>query len=166
MARLSVSVFLLLLGCTVCSKKHSKEDVNQQHSQPGKELNVSSNADSVLAENEATNLKDDPDSVVSKPVSETTYRFIVSFYSIGEGTEQKQIEKLEGFLYQYRQKNKKTIPVQKTFWGREGELDFCISLKEISLSDQLVFIQDCKNELKTAKWVHFIENSPCRKKRR
>lgn len=93
-------------------------------------------------------------------------RFTVSFYSIGSGIEQKQLEKFELFLSSYRQKTSKKIPAEKTHWGREGETDFCVDISELSPSDQLNFIGDVKEELKTAGRVNYSENSPCKQQRR
>ncbi|MCX6291483.1 MAG: hypothetical protein NT126_06930 [Bacteroidetes bacterium] len=94
------------------------------------------------------------------------YRFLVSFYSIGEGSEGKQIEMLEQFISDYRLKTKKNIPVDKTHWGREGEVNFCFKLTEFDAAGQQQFINEVIAILKTAKLVRFSENTSCGRNRR
>ena len=55
-----------------------------------------------------------------------TYRFIVSFISIGTGVDGDAFNKLEKFIKEHP---KKPAFEQKR-WGREGEVDFMFSLKE------------------------------------
>jgi len=150
----SIYISFLLAGCFACSPK-----TNQVVSANQKE-------DSVAHPAKVDSVALNPDTTTVKTSVTGVARFIVSFYSIGEGTEQNQIQKLESFLLLFRQRTGKNIPAEKTSWGREGELDYCISLSELSSGDQSMFIRDVKEELKTARWVNFSENSPCRKPRR
>ena len=91
------------------------------------------------------------------------YRFIVSFYSIGSGTEREQINILEKFLAGYIPAG---IKYEKSFWGREGEVNYCMKLSEIIDADQKKFIDSAKEALKSAKWVHFSEYAVCGGRRR
>ena len=165
MNRLILFVPLILFSGCACSKK--KAD-STQHTQTAQEAvqPPSAKPDSVPATSSVNNSRNEKDTSASKPSSETVYRFIVSFYSIGEGTEGAQIVKFDAFLLSFRQKSGKKIPAEKSYWGREGEVDYCVDLGEISPSDQLLFINNTKEELKAAKWVHFAENMTCKKKRR
>ena len=94
-----------------------------------------------------------------------TSRFIVSFYSIGAGTEGEQIGKFETFIEDFKKEKGKTVSYDKVHWGREGEADYCFPLTELTAQDQDDFIERTKDVLSKAKWVHFSENSPCRQKR-
>lgn len=91
-------------------------------------------------------------------IVEENYRFIVTFYSIGSGTEHEQINILEKFLADY---NRITVKYEKSFWGREGEVNYCMHLSEIAGAEQQKFIEGAKDALKSAKWVHFSENTLC-----
>ena len=93
----------------------------------------------------------------------TIQRFIVSFYSIGSGVEQKQIDKLWNFITEYGTKIGKEFSYHVMPWGREGEKDFCFSLEELTIRQQKDFISGVKSALQTAQWVHYSENVPCRK---
>ena len=111
-------------------------------------------------------------SLVTAPVeskqdtgSTDTYRFVVSFYSSGEGTEGDQISRLEKFISDYGIQIKKEISFEKTQWGREGEVNYCLKLSGFSPADQLHFMDEAKNILKSAKRVRFSENAVCRQGR-
>jgi hypothetical protein len=140
-----ISLFILasaLFICPACSKKTTGTAENKQ------------NTASVTQPSEKTD-----------STSRNNYRFIVSFYSIGSGTEGEQVTAFETFLSSYRKNLKKNLLAEKTHWGREGEVDYCMKLTELSLSDQVTFINEAKDVLKSAKRVHFIENAPCRQGR-
>ncbi len=162
---LSVSILaFFLFGCSACSEKTTGGSDTKQNAVAVDLSKSILKTDSIHAETKKESSVTDSVAAKAKDNEQNNYRFIVSFYSIGAGTEQKQIEKFENFLTGYRQKTGKSISAEKTSWGREGELDFCLNLSEISSNDQLNFIRDAKEELKTARWVNFSENSPCRKK--
>lgn len=93
--------------------------------------------------------------------TKVNYRFIVTFYSIGSGTEHDQINRLEKFITDYSLKSGASIAYEKSIWGREGEINYCMQLSEISIADQQKFMASIKEELKSAKWVRFSENTPC-----
>jgi len=90
-------------------------------------------------------------------------RFIISFYSIGSGAEGKQMEKLKTFIAEFEKKVGKKISLSTSPWGREGEIDYCFPLKELSDEQQKQFIGGAKDALQAAQWVHYSENVPCRK---
>ncbi len=96
---------------------------------------------------------------------DTTMRFIASFYSIGEGTEVTLKEKLKSFAVEYGKRVHQKINYNETFWGREGETDYCFPLKELTAQQQTDFINGAKEVLNTAKHVYFFENRACRKGR-
>ncbi|MFI5219364.1 MAG: hypothetical protein ACHQNT_07725 [Bacteroidia bacterium] len=97
-----------------------------------------------------------------------TYRLVISFISIGEGTDRNARQIFDAALSDW-EKNKmkegsklnyETVP-----WGREGEVDFCFSLTELDQSEQKLFINDVRERFKGHELVQFTENEPCRHKR-
>ena len=93
------------------------------------------------------------------------YRLIVSFISIGEGTDPAARETMDSFLKEYQASNGKAIHYQPVPWGREGEADFCFPLIELNPKEQIVFINDLKERFKNRPLVQFTENEACRHKR-
>jgi hypothetical protein len=100
---------------------------------------------------------------ISKPV---VYRFIVSFYSIGEGPDYKAHQEFVDFIKNYQLRKNVTIAIDEVPWGREGEVDCCMKLTELTAAEQVDFITSLKAALADARWVHYSENTPCRNKRR
>ena len=95
--------------------------------------------------------------------NDSAARFIVSFYSIGSGVEGDQIEKLLNFIDEYGKSKNKDIGYDRTFSGREGEVDYCFKLKELNAGEQKDFIVKAKSTLKSGKWITYFENQRCRK---
>lgn len=94
------------------------------------------------------------------------YRLSVVFFSIGSGTDNKAMTAYEDFISDYAVKVGKNIDFERTPWGREGETDYCLRLNELDAKGQADFVQQTKDKLKDAKWVHIYENEPCRHKRK
>ena len=86
---------------------------------------------------------------------------VVSFYSRGSGADHKAAKQLENFLYEYGDRRKMTIPYSKIPWGKEGEVDYCISLTGWADDLRSKFIGGVKDLLRGAQ-VHIKENIPCR----
>ena len=91
------------------------------------------------------------------PGAEDNYRFIVSFYSSGEGSDYKTKEEFDKFLNSYSKK----IAFEGVPWGREGEFDYCFKLNELSSSEQTDFIKKSKELLEKSKLVSVDENQKC-----
>jgi hypothetical protein len=87
-------------------------------------------------------------------------RFVVFFYSKGEGAEYKMITAFEDSIGSYSKKIGKTIDYKKTAWGREGETDFCVPLTGLTKAEQDEFILKAHSDLKKAKYVTIYENYP------
>lgn len=100
-------------------------------------------------------------SVKSDSSIQDNYRFVVSFYSIGEGTEREQINNFEIFILDYGKKFNTTLAYEKSHWGREGEVNYCLRLSEIGISEQQTFIDEARKLLSSAKLVHFSEHTAC-----
>jgi hypothetical protein len=90
---------------------------------------------------------------------------IVSFYSIGQGIDRGQKEKLMAYLQESEKKEGQKIEYSEVHWGREGETDFCFPLKGFSDKQVTDFIKGVKQALNTAEHVHFLQNQVCRKGR-
>ncbi|MES2133094.1 MAG: hypothetical protein V4506_12140 [Bacteroidota bacterium] len=93
---------------------------------------------------------------------EQTYRLIVSFTSKGAGV---NAEKRTAFLA-YVESHPKKPANKAVLWGREGETDYCLSLKELSKKEQTDFINDVKKVVSGSDQVILSENAICQHKGR
>ncbi len=92
---------------------------------------------------------------------EQTSRLVVSFYSICCGIDHEAKEKLDGFIKQYEKSKGKQLTKTATSWGREGEIDYCLPLSELSSREQKRFISKVRVLLKKSKLVHINEKATC-----
>jgi hypothetical protein len=97
--------------------------------------------------------------------SPTTYRAIVSFGSKGNGIDSKTIAALESYVITFGKKVDKTITFEKVNYGKEGEVDYCFALSELSKSKQDEFVQGLKNVTKSGQIVFVNENTVCSHKK-
>lgn len=68
------------------------------------------------------------------------YRVVVSFTSPGSGIDGERYDKIENFI-----KNHPKKPAYEILpWGREGERDIALNLKELSTSEQKTFIEELR----------------------
>jgi len=95
------------------------------------------------------------------PVKQQTSRLIVSFYSICCGIDQQAQEKFDKFISNYEKSKGKQLSKSATRWGREGEIDYCLKLSELSRSEQKKFISKVRTLLKSSKLVNINENTVC-----
>lgn len=93
------------------------------------------------------------------------YRLIISFTSIGTGTDGAAIEAVENYIIEYNKANKVSLAVEKYPWGREGEKDYCLPLTEISSDKQVAFIQGIREQVKKSTRVFIKENEVCKYKK-
>lgn len=89
--------------------------------------------------------------------SDTIVGFVVSFYSRGEGIDATIKDEFVKFLDSYA----KNITYQSTHWGREGEIDYCIKINELSPSEQDSFVKKSKEILNKSALVHINKNMKC-----
>ena len=97
--------------------------------------------------------------------SEQTSRLVVSFYSICCGIDQQAKEKLDEFIKGYEKTKGKQLTKAAVRWGREGEIDYCLQLSELSPRQQKKFISKVRLLLKRSKLVHINENAACQSER-
>jgi len=95
------------------------------------------------------------------PTSERTTRLVVSFFSICCGIDDKAKEKLDTFIKSYEKAKRKQLTKSAVSWGREGEIDYCMKLSELSRKEQKRFIAKVRLLLKSSKLVHINENVAC-----
>ncbi len=92
---------------------------------------------------------------------EQTQRLVVSFYSICCGIDSKAQEDLDKFIKRYEKTNRKQLTKAAVHWGKEGEIDYCLKLSELSRREQKRFISQVRLLLKRSKLVHINENAAC-----
>jgi hypothetical protein len=93
----------------------------------------------------------------------TSYRLIVSFISKGAGPDS---EKIKSFLA-YIDGHPKKPAYQTIAWGREGEVDYCFTLSELTSKKDLVgFIEDIKKIGAGNDMLIVSENAECQHKSR
>ncbi len=94
------------------------------------------------------------------------YTLSVSFFSIGEGTDGKMMNRYKEFIDIYSKEKKVSIAYEQNAWGREGEVDYCFLLEELNAKQRIEFIEKSKSLLAESKLVHVVENGRCHPKRR
>jgi hypothetical protein len=92
-------------------------------------------------------------------------RLTISFISIGEGTDFRAKDTLDVFISGYQTETKKELKFEAVPWGREGEIDYCFMLSELSDREQVKFIKELKERLKFSELVQITENQPCKQRR-
>lgn len=97
--------------------------------------------------------------------SDNNYRLIVSFISIGEGTDRNGKATLDGIIDNWKQKTGKLISYEPVSWGREGETDFCFKINELTSKEQELFATDIKTAFNGNQLIQITENQPCIHKR-
>ncbi len=88
-------------------------------------------------------------------------RLVVMFISKGAGIDQKTKEAFEKWL----QEQPRQVKWEVTTWGREGELNYCLKLDELSTRDQEKFVEQTRIFLTDKDLVIVTENAPCDRRR-
>ncbi|MBK8848477.1 MAG: hypothetical protein IPO27_18825 [Bacteroidetes bacterium] len=89
------------------------------------------------------------------------YPLIVSFISIGEGTDANAVMTMENMLTKYRSQLGKSIPYIAVPWGREGEVDYLFRLSEMTKEEQSSMAAMMKDSFAGNKLVQISENAKC-----
>lgn len=92
---------------------------------------------------------------------EKTSRLVVSFYSICCGIDQKAKKDLDKFITRYEKSKRKRLKKSMVPWGKEGEIDYCFKLTELSTRNQKTLVTQVRALLKKSKLVHINENVAC-----
>lgn len=90
------------------------------------------------------------------------YRLIISFISKGEGIDLAANDKIKAYIENHPKKPAYSVST----WGREGEIDYLLSLKELNEAEQSVFVKDVKKLVSKLDIVLFKENEGYVKKGR
>jgi hypothetical protein len=86
-------------------------------------------------------------------------RLVMSFISIGEGPDFQAKEKFENFVDSWNTSTGKNITYTTRAWGREGEVDYCFILNELTEKEQVQFIDEAKKAVSDSELVRIAENS-------
>ncbi|CAN5475540.1 hypothetical protein BH11BAC2_BH11BAC2_26450 [soil metagenome] len=151
-------IILFAIGLSAC--KPPKETTVKESTPPTKTVE---NQASVVSEGAQTqgeiynreNLAQQPD----------TFRLVVSFISIGAGTDPEAPELLSNYISAYTEKTGKRISFAMMPWGREGETDQCFTLKELTAGEQADFIKGIRSTMANHDLVQIVEMMKNRLKR-
>ncbi len=97
---------------------------------------------------------------VNKESIVVKYRLIVSFFSRGAGINRELKSEFEKFLKQHDD-----LKYEVFRWGREGEVDYCFKLEEMTQQQQEDFVKKVSGLLNNADMIRVIENMECVHKR-
>ena len=98
--------------------------------------------------------------------AEESYRLTISFISVCCGINSGAKAKLDEFISSYEKRKDVKLERETVHWGREGEVDYCFKLAELSSDGQKAFVLEIRSLLEKAERVHIEENAPCRNKRK
>jgi hypothetical protein len=85
---------------------------------------------------------------------ETKYRLVIEFISKGAGLDQKAHET----ILKHIEKHPKHPKFDKFTWGREGEVDYCLHLKELTAAEQKTFVAEIEKMIDDKTMVSVKEN--------
>lgn len=75
------------------------------------------------------------------------YDIIISFISMGEGIKSELKNKIDKIITSFNEENKTEITPKLARWGREGEVDYNFSLKNLSTKQKKAFIGEIKEAI-------------------
>jgi hypothetical protein len=130
------SIAIILFTFISCKSQEKKSKID----------NNNKSQNSVTTNNESSN-------------KQNQYRFIVSFYSKGNGTDSKLIDKYTKFIKEFELNKGLTLSNEIIYWGKEGETDFCFKLENLNQNVQNEFITQSKALLKESDLVFISENT-------
>jgi len=86
------------------------------------------------------------------------YDMVISFISIGAGIDTKLKDKIDNFLISFNKENNTDVTPVKKGWGREGEIDYNFTLKNLSTSQKKKFISSIEELAGGSDMVHITFN--------
>ena len=89
-----------------------------------------------------------------------TSNLIVSFVSEGEGIDRKSLIDFENFIKKYKTVNSCHLEFKTHNWGREGELDYCITASDPACMKE--FLLGVQKQFKGNSRVLIQENTFCK----
>ncbi len=93
-------------------------------------------------------------------------RLAVSFISFGAGTDAEARPMLDKYVQQFMDATTKRIVYDAIPWGREGEMDMCFTLDNLSPEEQTRFINGVRDTFKGHELVRVDENKKKMTRRR
>jgi len=93
-----------------------------------------------------------------------SYSLVITFFSIGAGVDYKTKKLFDEWTINFEQKIGKKVLIESYPWGREGEVDLCISTNNLSADQKKEFINESKKLLSNSKLVRLEENVKCKRK--
>jgi ABC-type glycerol-3-phosphate transport system substrate-binding protein len=93
-----------------------------------------------------------------------SYSLVITFFSIGTGVDYKTKKLFDEWTVNFEQKIGKKVQIESYPWGREGEVDLCISTDNLSADQKKEFINESKKLVSNSKLVRLEENVKCKRK--
>lgn len=89
---------------------------------------------------------------------------VISFFSKGAGIDSKAVAAVQSVLDQKSKDWGDKLVINKTPWGREGEVDFCLNLEKLSKKEKGKLEKALKEAIGSSELVHFGKTK-CHEKR-
>jgi hypothetical protein len=83
-------------------------------------------------------------------------RLVISFISQGEGIDRKMKGEFETWLA-----TKQNVKYEVRPWGREGELNYCFAMANMSVQDQEAFVKEVRSFMGGRSLIVITENTWC-----
>ncbi|GAB4255853.1 MAG: hypothetical protein Kow0079_12800 [Vicingaceae bacterium] len=97
--------------------------------------------------------------------NQKTYDIVISFISMGEGIDEKTRDELVKSFKLKIDEFKTRVNVEQVPWGREGEIDYCFTLDNLTDSQKKELKKLIKQIVKDNQLINYQENVPCVHKR-
>jgi hypothetical protein len=154
----SIIFLAVVLGCFSCGNSNSPSE-NDSAVNPDA---TTAPRDKTDVANAGDTLKPDPNRSGGgqvPPQNDGEVRLLVSFISEGEGIDRKLKSDFDKWLT-----GRADITWETSPWGREGELNYCFRLGNLSTKEQVIFVRDVRTFLKDNKLVLIEEWAKCDKR--
>ena len=108
-----------------------------------------------------------PQEIVSESTSQkdSLKNIIVSFISIGSGTDGKTRTSFLALIDTFQKEKNISLAIDVRRWGREGEVDYCINTTTLNATDLKDLSLRIKKIVAESSLVNYYENKSCRKER-
>jgi hypothetical protein len=148
-------------------EKEREEKYNEMIAKADKAMEVKSYTEANARYNDALRYKPDENyprkkleeikKIETEIHKKEIYRLVISFYSRGEGTDGEAIKRFDNFIRSY----KKAVSFAMFNWGREGEIDYCISMEGFGSGEQAEFVNKTRELMKDVTLVNIYEHAKC-----
>jgi len=90
---------------------------------------------------------------------ESLSKFIISFYSPGNGIDYKTKKEYDDFLT----KEYANLEVHQKSWGREGEVDYCVNIELLTKKEKASFVLKSIAILNKSSKINYSNSDSCKK---